>query len=113
MEATVASLDERRVAETRARAPRPPAGRERTANLVNGALVLAAALGLALLGPAEGGPALATVAFVLAYACAARVEFEVNAGAAVPTQLVFVPMLLVLPPAFVPLAVAAGLVLSN
>src|SRR6188768_3845821 len=99
MEATVASLDERRVAETRARAPRPPAGRERTANLVNGALVL--------------GPALATVAFVLAYACAARVEFEVNAGAAVPTQLVFVPMLLVLPPAFVPLAVAAGLVLSN
>jgi diguanylate cyclase (GGDEF)-like protein len=113
MEATVASLDERRVAETRARAPRPPAGRERTANLVNGALVLAAALGLALLGPAEGGPALATVAFVVAYACAARVEFEVNAGAAVPTQLVFVPMLLVLPPAFVPLAVAAGLVLSN
>ena len=109
----MASLDEHRVAETRARAPRPPAGRERTANLANGALVLAATLGLALLGPGEGGPALATVAFVVAYACAARVEFEVNAGAAVPTQLVFVPMLLVLPPAYVPLAVAAGLVLSN
>jgi diguanylate cyclase (GGDEF)-like protein len=46
------------------------------------------------------------------YAVLARVEFPVGAGHAIPTQLVLVPMLVLMPPGAVPVAVAAGLVLS-
>ena len=46
------------------------------------------------------------------YAIVARIEFPVGAGHVIPTQLVLVPMLVMLPPATVPLAVAAALVLS-
>jgi diguanylate cyclase (GGDEF)-like protein len=113
MGALIVSASERRVAEKRARAPRPPAGRERTANLVDGTLVLGAALLLAVLAPGPGTWSPVVLGFVVAYAVAARVEFEIHVGAAVPTQLVFVPMLFVLPPSTLPLAVAAGLVLSN
>ena len=45
---------------------------------------------------------------VLAFAALANVEFEVGAGSAIPTQLIFVPMLFLLPLGWVPLAVAAG-----
>jgi hypothetical protein len=44
--------------------------------------------------------------FVIAYALVSRVEFEIGTGAAVPTEIVLVPMLFVLPPAAVPVAVA-------
>ena len=47
------------------------------------------------------------------YALVGRIEFAVGAGYVVPTQLVLVPMLVMLPPAVVPLCVAAGLVLGN
>ena len=43
------------------------------------------------------------------YALVARIEFPVGAGYVVPTQLVLVPMLLVLPPAAVPAAVGIGM----
>jgi len=109
----VAPVAEQHMVERRARAPRPPAGRERTANLVNGGLVLAAATAFAVWAPGPGSWSPAVLAFIAAYAVAARVEFEIHAGAAVPTQLVFVPMLFALPPSSLPLAVAAGLVLSN
>ncbi|MGO9901709.1 MAG: HD domain-containing phosphohydrolase [Solirubrobacteraceae bacterium] len=46
------------------------------------------------------------------YAAVARIEFPVGAGSVVPTQLVLVPMIVLLPPASVPLAVALGLVIS-
>jgi diguanylate cyclase (GGDEF)-like protein len=52
-------------------------------------------------------------ALVGLYAIAARVEFPVGAGHVVPTQLILVPMLMLLPPACVPLAVAVGLVGGN
>jgi hypothetical protein len=45
---------------------------------------------------------------VIAFATLANVEFEVGAGSAIPTQLMFVPMLFLLPLGWVPLAVAAG-----
>ncbi len=48
-----------------------------------------------------------------AYAVVARVEFPVGAGHVIPTQLVLVPMLVIMPPGAVPVAVAAGLVLSG
>jgi HD-GYP domain-containing protein (c-di-GMP phosphodiesterase class II) len=50
---------------------------------------------------------------VVAYAAAARVEFEVGSGFAVPTQIVFVPMLFLLPVALVPLCVAVGFLLCS
>ena len=49
----------------------------------------------------------------LLYALVSRVEFPVGAGNVLPTQLVLVPMLVLLPPATVPLLVAAGLVLAR
>jgi diguanylate cyclase (GGDEF)-like protein len=60
-----------------------------------------------------GAPALwLTVLLVVLYALVSRVEFPVGAGHAVPSQLVLVPMLLLLPPATVPLLAAAGLALG-
>ena len=47
------------------------------------------------------------------YAAASVVEFEVGTGAAVPTQLVLVPMLFVLPLGVVPLAAACGFVAGD
>ncbi|MDX6658686.1 MAG: hypothetical protein QOH62_3479 [Solirubrobacteraceae bacterium] len=49
----------------------------------------------------------------IAFAFTCRVYFEVGAGRALPTQIVFVPMLLLLPPGIVPLLTLAGLVLSR
>ena len=51
------------------------------------------------------------LAFVAALALAAGIEFSVGAATAVPTQLVFVPMLLLLPTPYVPLLVAAAFAL--
>jgi HD-GYP domain-containing protein (c-di-GMP phosphodiesterase class II) len=56
---------------------------------------------------------LAVAALVLCYAAAARVQFEVGFASAVPTQLVFVPMLFLAPLGIVPLLVAAGFALSR
>ena len=51
-------------------------------------------------------------AFVAAYALYSRVEFQIGPGAAVPTQLAFVPMLFTLPLDLVAPAVAAGFLLG-
>src|SRR5947209_1649493 len=47
------------------------------------------------------------------YALAGQVEFPVGAGYVVPTQVVLVPMLVMMPPSVVPIAVALGLVSST
>ena len=57
--------------------------------------------------------AVAITLLVLAYAAAFRLDFEVGTGSAVPTQLILVPMLFVLPVGFVPPAVAAGIVVGS
>src|SRR6187549_128870 len=46
-------------------------------------------------------------------AAAFRLDFEIGTGSAVPTELILVPMLFVLPVGLVPLAVAAGIVLGS
>lgn len=53
-----------------------------------------------------------TSVLTLAYALASRVEFSVGAGSMVASQLVLVPMLFLLSPAQIPVAVAAGLALG-
>ena len=90
----------------------------RTASLVSiGVLAggfLVAAVSTAVLLPSDRSPALpAAVVLVLAYAAAFRLDFEIGTGSAVPTELIFVPMLFVLPIGLVPLAVAAGTVLGS
>lgn len=50
---------------------------------------------------------------VATYALASRVEFEIGGGSAVPTQVAFVPMLVLLPVDRVPLLVACALALGS
>ena len=85
--------------------------------IADGAFALAflvAAVALVFLAPAtrELSPLLA-VALVAAYALVARAEFPAGAGFAVPTQVVLVPMLLLLPTPSVPLLVALALLITT
>jgi HD-GYP domain-containing protein (c-di-GMP phosphodiesterase class II) len=87
--------------------------RERLALAVVGGGFLAVLAALAALVPVQRYPGVEVVAlYVVLYALVSRIEFEVFTGASVPTQLIFVPMLFVLPLRLVPLAVAAGLVVG-
>ena len=88
--------------------------RELISELIAAVLFLATAGGLLLLPGATSGfdPAVAGV-LVAVYVLLAGIEFPVGAGNVVPTQLVLVPMLVLLPPASVPLLVAAGLLLAK
>jgi HD-GYP domain-containing protein (c-di-GMP phosphodiesterase class II) len=64
--------------------------------------------------PSHRSPGIAAVlVLIAAYAASFRLDFEIGSGSAVPTQLMLVPMLFVLPAGFVPLAVAAGIVLGS
>jgi HD-GYP domain-containing protein (c-di-GMP phosphodiesterase class II) len=64
--------------------------------------------------PSHREPSAAGVLLLVgAYALAFRLEFEIATGSAVPTQLILVPMLFVLPSGWVPLAVAAGILLGS
>ena len=104
---------ERRIGEAFARQSRAPDRRERLANrLFLGGFVLAAVVLAAVATAARELDVLLAVALLTAYVVATRVEFSVGAGYGVPTQLVFVPMLLLLPTPLVPLLVAAGHVLG-
>jgi putative nucleotidyltransferase with HDIG domain len=100
---------ERRIEQMRERRGRKQGSRETIAMVAFSASFLAAALALALVAEPAGdlSPGLA-LAFVAALALAAGIEFSVGAATAVPTQLVFVPMLLLLPAPYVPLLVAAA-----
>src|SRR5436190_2801288 len=98
------------VAETRARKSKRPVDREFWVSLGLTASFLATACALLLTLP-QGRPLDPAVflALVAAYTLACQVQFEVGAGRAVPTELVFVPMLFLLPAGAVPFCVAAGL----
>ncbi|HEY1711894.1 MAG TPA: diguanylate cyclase [Solirubrobacteraceae bacterium] len=74
------------------------------------ALFVVAAAVLLLVGGVAGLRPQVAVLLVVIYAVVGRIEFPVGAGYVVPTQLILVPMLLMLPPAIVPVAVAVGLV---
>jgi diguanylate cyclase (GGDEF)-like protein len=77
-----------------------------------GLAAVAVALPL-LLPPTRAFDAPVAAALIVSLALASRVRLYVGAGAAVPTQLVLVPMLFLLPPATVPACVAAGLMLAE
>jgi hypothetical protein len=89
-------------------------GRDRLASLVLAAGFLAAAAALAAFaGSARPLVGWTLVLFVVAYAVASRIDFEIGTGSTVPTQLVLVPMLALLPVQLVPLCVLAGLLLGG
>ncbi len=115
--ATHATLDpavEDAIGDLRARRPRGLARPERLSGLLLGGGFLVAAVLIAALFPVSGrAPSAFAVALLVAsYALAFRLDFEVGTGFAVPTQVVLVPMLFVVPLGWVPLMVAGGLLLG-
>jgi HD-GYP domain-containing protein (c-di-GMP phosphodiesterase class II) len=89
-------------------------GRELAAEAATAAAFLAVATALAVLMPQErsfDAPLAATL--VVTYALMARVRFPIGYGFTIPTQLVLVPMLFLMPLGIVPLLVAAGMVLGG
>ena len=106
--------DEELVERGRDLAERPLEHRERVGETVAGVGFLACAIALALLFDAERSLSIPLACtLVAAHVIAARVKFEVGAGFTVPTQLVLVPMLFLLPIPLVPLLVALGNLLGD
>src|SRR5919206_2474493 len=94
---------QRRLADAFARAPRAPASREVLGHGIFTLGFLAVAAAMAALVPAQRPfPAGIAFALVVALALAARVEFSTGACYTVPTQVVFVPLLLLVPAPYVP-----------
>ncbi|HET6550380.1 MAG TPA: HD-GYP domain-containing protein [Solirubrobacter sp.] len=88
--------------------------RERAVETVLAIAWLSAAVTLALLAePARALSVPLMLAFGAAYMVVHRVQFTLGAGSVVPTQLVFVPMLLLLPTPCVPLVIAGALVIGT
>ncbi|HEY1508575.1 MAG TPA: HD domain-containing phosphohydrolase [Solirubrobacteraceae bacterium] len=92
---------------------RRASGRELVVDATAAALFVATAGVLVLFGGLAGLRPGVAVLLIAVYALVARIEFPVGAGYVVPTQLILVPMLLMLPPAAVPVAVGIGLVVGN
>jgi HD-GYP domain-containing protein (c-di-GMP phosphodiesterase class II) len=110
-----ADSDDGLVEESRARVVRALGSREYVPTLATavGFVVAAAAL-LAWLPVKRADAGLGvTFALVVCYAVAARITFEVGFAFAVPTQLVFVPMLFLAPLRTVPVLVVLGFFLST
>jgi HD-GYP domain-containing protein (c-di-GMP phosphodiesterase class II) len=112
--AAAPGAEEELVAQARQRDATELDRRELIATLALAAAFLAIAAALPFL---VGSPRPADVSLIVvltaAYGLAARVQFEVGFGFAVPTQLVLVPMLFLAPPGWVPLMVVAGSALSR
>jgi HD-GYP domain-containing protein (c-di-GMP phosphodiesterase class II) len=107
-------LAEALLEQRRARARQRLRGRDSLATILGALGFLVVAAPLALVSLDGDAPSVRAVLVALAaYAIASRVEFEVGTGSAVPTQLVFVPMFVLLPPGLVPLLVAAAFLLGD
>jgi HD-GYP domain-containing protein (c-di-GMP phosphodiesterase class II) len=114
MASTSESGDAGLIEEARARASAALKSGDSIATLGLGAAFVAAVLALLIWAPDVGPEAQVgtLLALVACYAVAARIEFEVGFAIAVPTQLVFVPMLFLAPLSLVPVLVALGFALS-
>jgi HD-GYP domain-containing protein (c-di-GMP phosphodiesterase class II) len=99
---------------SRERVSTPLVRRDLVVSTVAAASFLAIAIPLAFFADSSRAASPFLVAtLVVAYAFASRVRFEIGIGYAIPTQLVFVPMLFLLPPSLAPLLVAAGFLLGS
>ena len=105
---------DRLLSQFRPRFADPPSRGELRAAAAVAFTFLAAAVPLAVLAPHHGNHSPVVLAlFVALYAVSSRIEFDVAFVYGVPTQLVLVPMLYILPPGEVPLLVAAGMVVGR
>jgi putative nucleotidyltransferase with HDIG domain len=94
--------------------PEPFSPRERRVELAAAASFLGAAVAMVVWLPHPDRFALEpAVVLVATYAILARIKFQIGYGYTVPTQLAFVPMLLLEPAQFAPLLVAAGILVGN
>jgi HD-GYP domain-containing protein (c-di-GMP phosphodiesterase class II) len=94
--------------------PEPLRGRELAVEATAAAAFLATAVAMALLVPAERAfDAPLALTLLAAYTLLARVRFPIGYGFTIPTQVVLVPMLFLLPLGSVPLFVAAGMALGS
>jgi HD-GYP domain-containing protein (c-di-GMP phosphodiesterase class II) len=106
-------LAEQLVGEARVRRARQMPKREAAIRGGSALAFLLVALALAALLPYErSADPMLVVALVLGYAAVSRVRFEFGDTYAVPEQLLFIPMLALVPLPLVPLLVAAGAVLG-
>ena len=102
------------LAKSRSRVKRGLSRRELTAESVVGGLFLLAAMAIAIgFDSGRDWPALETIVLFASLVLATRVIFEVGAVHTYPTQVAFVPALFLLPPEWMPLFVAAALVLGK
>lgn len=102
------------IVDSRERLPERPPARERAVDMSAAVAFVAAAVAMAIaFEPSRSLDPWLAVTLVGSYAIASRVEFAMGSGWAVPTQLVFVPMLFLLPTATVPVLVAAALLLAR
>src|SRR5215213_1720550 len=94
--------------------PEPLRGRERVTESITAAAFLVTAVAMAALVPSERSfdPFLAGT-LVAVYAVMARVRFPIGHGFTIPTELVLVPVLFLVPAGTVPLLVAAGMLLGR
>ena len=108
-------LAQEHLVTARERSVQPLDRRERVVEAVAGGgfVVAAAVLAAAAAGSQRDFDVVAAVLLTLALAIAGRVEFEVAGSYTVAAQVVFVPMLFLLPPAAVPLLVAVALPLAK
>jgi putative nucleotidyltransferase with HDIG domain len=113
--ASTGADDEGLVEQSRARVARALATREILPTVATAAAFVATTVALLIWLPSARPDASLGIilALVGCYALAARVQFEVAFAWAVPTQLVFIPMLFLAPLHLVPLLVAAGFFLSK
>src|SRR4051794_5985373 len=104
---------DRLLEQARPHRPRRLAPRELRVEALSAAALVVVAAAMAVLVSSPRSPSPATFAVYAAlYLAAARVRLYVGAGAVLPTQLVFVPMLFALPLGVVPLVVVASLAAS-
>jgi HD-GYP domain-containing protein (c-di-GMP phosphodiesterase class II) len=115
--ATVEYLDpllQEQLAQARARRFSDVRGREALGRSLALVAYLAAAATFALaLSSTRNVASWVEIAYIAAYAALSLVELEVGNGVVVPTELVLVPMLFVLPAPHVPLVVGAALLLAG
>jgi HD-GYP domain-containing protein (c-di-GMP phosphodiesterase class II) len=104
---------EEQLVDARTRQERDLDGREAAGRLAVLGLFLVGALSLAAFAPSHRhlDPRL-FLGFVVAYAVLSSVHIEVGSGLALPTELVLVPMLFIVPANVVPLVVGSGLLVG-
>src|SRR4051812_48837883 len=96
------------IEQARARATRRAERREMLTELGVGLAFVLASCSITMVWP-DGRSAWGTgLLLVLVYSILRRIHFEVGEGVTTPVQLAFVPMLVLLPPGLVPVAVLAA-----